>query len=137
MSAGAHVGAPPIVMPWRGFEPRRLSALPPQDSVSTSFTTRACGGKIAAGRGRVNGSEQAHTDAERTVLDLGPVERDDDFIAVLRLRSPSGGISAVAMVRHVRRGHDVVAALDDHDHLIAAPAERVPLVIRDPDRDVD
>src|SRR5690606_21671941 len=28
-------------MPWRGFEPRRLSALPPQDSVSTSFTTRA------------------------------------------------------------------------------------------------
>src|SRR5919112_4763992 len=23
-------------MPWRGFEPRRLSALPPQDSVSTS-----------------------------------------------------------------------------------------------------
>src|SRR4051812_36290982 len=29
--AGAHAGAPPIVMPWRGFEPRRLSALPPQD----------------------------------------------------------------------------------------------------------
>jgi hypothetical protein len=28
-------------MPWRGFEPRRLSALPPQDSVSTSFTTGA------------------------------------------------------------------------------------------------
>ena len=28
-------------MPWRGFEPRRLSALPPQDSVSTNFTTRA------------------------------------------------------------------------------------------------
>ena len=28
-------------MPWRGFEPRRLSALPPQDSVSTSFTTKA------------------------------------------------------------------------------------------------
>src|SRR5689334_19352760 len=34
---------PRIEMPWRGFEPRRLSALPPQDSVSTSFTTRACG----------------------------------------------------------------------------------------------
>jgi hypothetical protein len=30
-----------LSMPWRGFEPRRLSALPPQDSVSTSFTTRA------------------------------------------------------------------------------------------------
>src|SRR5262245_28256914 len=30
-----------VRMPWRGFEPRRLSALPPQDSVSTSFTTRA------------------------------------------------------------------------------------------------
>jgi hypothetical protein len=43
-NAGAHGGAPPIHMPWRGFEPRRLSALPPQDSVSTSFTTRACGG---------------------------------------------------------------------------------------------
>ena len=28
-------------MPWLGFEPRRLSALPPQDSVSTNFTTRA------------------------------------------------------------------------------------------------
>src|SRR5260221_13866157 len=28
-------------MPWRGFEPRRLAAPPPQDGVSTSFTTRA------------------------------------------------------------------------------------------------
>lgn len=28
-------------MPWLGFEPRRLAALPPQDSVSTSSTTRA------------------------------------------------------------------------------------------------
>src|SRR5882672_5118900 len=28
-------------MPWPGFEPGRLAALPPQDSVSTSFTTRA------------------------------------------------------------------------------------------------
>ena len=42
-TAGAHGGAPPNRMPWRGFEPRRLSALPPQDSVSTSFTTRARG----------------------------------------------------------------------------------------------
>ena len=41
---GARLDAPPLGMPWRGFEPRRLSALPPQDSVSTSFTTRACGG---------------------------------------------------------------------------------------------
>ena len=37
----------PNTMPWRGFEPRRLSALPPQDSVSTSFTTRASGGKTS------------------------------------------------------------------------------------------
>ena len=29
------------VMPWPGFEPGRLAALPPQDSVSTSSTTRA------------------------------------------------------------------------------------------------
>ena len=37
----------PNTMPWRGFEPRRLSGLPPQDSVSTSFTTRASGGKTS------------------------------------------------------------------------------------------
>src|SRR5690606_15607789 len=30
-----------LTMPWRGFEPRRLSAPPPQAGVSTSFTTRA------------------------------------------------------------------------------------------------
>lgn len=29
------------MMPWPGFEPGCLAALPPQDSVSTSFTTRA------------------------------------------------------------------------------------------------
>ena len=29
-------------MPWRGLEPRRLAAPPPQDGVSTNFTTRAC-----------------------------------------------------------------------------------------------
>ena len=41
-------------MPWSGFEPLRLSALPPQDSVSTSFTTRAeSPTKIAAGSERV------------------------------------------------------------------------------------
>lgn len=28
-------------MPWRGLEPRSLSAPPPQDGVSTNFTTRA------------------------------------------------------------------------------------------------
>ena len=28
-------------MPWLGFEPRRVAAPPPQDGVSTSFTTRA------------------------------------------------------------------------------------------------
>ena len=30
-----------VRMPWLGFEPRRLAAPPPQDGVSTSFTTRA------------------------------------------------------------------------------------------------
>src|SRR5512144_206031 len=30
-----------IEMPWRGLEPRRLSAPPPQDGLSTNFTTRA------------------------------------------------------------------------------------------------
>ena len=28
-------------VPWRGLEPRRLTAPPPQDGVSTNFTTRA------------------------------------------------------------------------------------------------
>jgi hypothetical protein len=31
----------PANMPWRGLEPRRLAAPPPQDGVSTNFTTRA------------------------------------------------------------------------------------------------
>src|SRR5690349_9897394 len=30
-----------MCMPWRGLEPRRLAAPPPQDGVSTNFTTRA------------------------------------------------------------------------------------------------
>ena len=30
-----------VQMPWRGLEPRRLTAPPPQDGVSTNFTTRA------------------------------------------------------------------------------------------------
>ena len=36
-------------MPWLGFEPRRLSAPPPQDGVSTSFTTRARISSIVSG----------------------------------------------------------------------------------------
>ncbi len=36
-------------MPWRGFEPRRLAAPPPQDGVSTSFTTRACNSRMNTG----------------------------------------------------------------------------------------
>ena len=35
------VGVRPPNMPWRGLEPRRLAAPPPQDGVSTNFTTRA------------------------------------------------------------------------------------------------
>src|SRR5690349_22432338 len=43
-------------MPWRGFEPRRLAAPPPQDGVSTSFTTRAlyCLPAFAGERGRTS-----------------------------------------------------------------------------------
>ena len=40
-------------MPWPGFEPGRLTAPPPQDGVSTSFTTRAektCGGQLGGQR---------------------------------------------------------------------------------------
>lgn len=35
------VPLPLVHMPWRGLEPRRLAAPPPQDGVSTNFTTRA------------------------------------------------------------------------------------------------
>src|SRR6267154_2445957 len=38
-------------MPWLGFEPRRLTAPPPQDGVSTSFTTRAIRTKPKARNG--------------------------------------------------------------------------------------
>ena len=37
------------LMPWLGFEPRRLAAPPPQDGVSTSFTTRARISSIMSG----------------------------------------------------------------------------------------
>src|SRR2546428_4129642 len=46
-------------MPWPGFEPGRLAALPPQDSVSTSSTTRARRGKL--GRGWVRIKAKPHT----------------------------------------------------------------------------
>ena len=62
--------APPLWMPWRGFEPRRLSALPPQDSVSTSFTTRACGRKIAAGGWVVNSVHSEWTPLNRHAVHL-------------------------------------------------------------------
>jgi len=39
-------------VPWRGLEPRRLSAPPPQDGVSTNFTTRAI---TAGSRGQGSG----------------------------------------------------------------------------------
>src|SRR3990172_7871427 len=42
-------------MPWPGFEPGRLAALPPQDSVSTSFTTRAC--RLPVGEGNLPGAQ--------------------------------------------------------------------------------
>jgi ABC-type transport system substrate-binding protein len=38
----SYAGDRPVrFMPWRGLEPRRLAAPPPQDGVSTNFTTRA------------------------------------------------------------------------------------------------
>src|SRR3982751_1159934 len=46
-------------MPWRGFEPRRLSAPPPQDGVSTSFTTRACNSPFTAYTAGPTGLEPA------------------------------------------------------------------------------
>src|SRR5687768_13088296 len=45
-------------VPWRGLEPRRLSAPPPQDGVSTNFTTRAstAGIRVSGGRGIIGTS---------------------------------------------------------------------------------
>ena len=49
-------------MPWRGLEPRRLAAPPPQDGVSTNFTTRAnSAGSPAAGNPTNYGSDGART----------------------------------------------------------------------------
>jgi hypothetical protein len=45
-------------MPWRGLEPRRLSAPPPQDGVSTNFTTRAFTGE--SGMGNRESKEPRH-----------------------------------------------------------------------------
>ena len=67
-------------MPWRGFEPRRLSALPPQDSVSTSFTTRAGAGKIASRP--VPGQQPSEHSRRRkgTSCNRRTVDRDADLI---------------------------------------------------------
>ena len=48
------------LMPWLGFEPRRLAAPPPQDGVSTSFTTRALPTAVACVP-RTDGSDGART----------------------------------------------------------------------------
>jgi hypothetical protein len=51
-SDGGTNGAARSCMPWRGLEPRRLSAPPPQDGVSTNFTTRATGGSCGPAAAR-------------------------------------------------------------------------------------
>src|SRR6266550_259435 len=57
-------------MPWPGFEPGCLAALPPQDSVSTSFTTRAGRRKVESVPGGVNRGGAAR----RSALDWCPME---------------------------------------------------------------
>src|SRR5881398_1552568 len=57
-------------MPWPGFEPGCLAALPPQDSVSTSFTTRAGRRKLESVPGGVNRCGAAR----RCALDWCPME---------------------------------------------------------------
>src|SRR2546421_5309624 len=57
-------------MPWPGFEPGCLAALPPQDSVSTSFTTRAGRRKVESVPGGVNRCGAAR----RSALDWCPME---------------------------------------------------------------
>ena len=48
-------------MPWSGLEPLRLSAPPPQDGVSTSFTTRALQADTERYRWSTNGADGART----------------------------------------------------------------------------
>ena len=57
-------------VPWRGLEPRCLSALPPQDSVSTSFTTRARVKKVAHAPQGVNPAAG--------VFSVGKIEADTE-----------------------------------------------------------
>src|SRR2546422_10733078 len=59
-----------LKVPWPGFEPGCLAALPPQDSVSTSFTTRAGRRKLESVPGGVNRCGAAR----RCALDWCPME---------------------------------------------------------------
>src|SRR5580698_4322212 len=68
-------------MPWRGLEPRRLAAPPPQDGVSTNFTTRAltalsCGVATAVRTTGLTGLEPATsgvTDRHSNQLSYSPL----------------------------------------------------------------
>src|SRR5207247_6707957 len=59
-----------LKVPWPGFEPGCLAAPPPQDSVSTSFTTRAGRRKVESVPGGVNRGGAAR----RSALDWCPME---------------------------------------------------------------
>jgi hypothetical protein len=76
-----------LTMPWRGFEPRRLAAPPPQDGVSTSFTTRAMNCGLTARRLTVFsllGSDAARARPPLSHAYREPINRQ------LRLTGPTG-----------------------------------------------
>src|SRR3982751_4555981 len=116
-------------MPWRGFEPRRLSALPPQDSVSTSFTTRALRrSKIAA----LRGSEKTYNRLVRAALDRAAVEGDlniEDPQSGLGIMDGVGAVSIIPdLSPHIDSGP--AAAVHECDgHRFTAPAEQIGLSI--------
>jgi len=91
-------------MPWPGFEPGRLAALPPQDSVSTSFTTRAGERKLETAALGVKrpamlavGPGPLHTPAMLRVLDADKIlETLERLGRRVRERFPDAGLNNVA-----------------------------------------
>jgi hypothetical protein len=82
-------------MPWRGLEPRRLAAPPPQDGVSTNFTTRANGSyQVSDIRYQLSVNKERIVD-EMASLTVSPKPYQDFLIAttsylIFRSTEPTG-----------------------------------------------
>ena len=96
---------PPV--PWRGFEPRRLSALPPQDSVSTSFTTRARATKLASALRGVKPRWSLHVAGIRAAADGLSVEGDRDCVGAPGQRRVDQRVGTVPVVFSADAGESI------------------------------